>query len=466
MKKFATQFIVILLNFALGLPIIKAQTPPTRIVTKFQSILDTCADSSAPGAVMYVEKPNQWSYTWKSGVADLSNNQAIVGNEKFRAGSVSKNFLATCILKLASQNSLTLNDPLSRWLPATVTSQIPNADRITIRRLLLHTSGMADYINDFDSGLYDDIYLNRFKTYSFDTLFFKYYKRIAAKSVVPDDSARYCNTNYLLLGEIVKRVTGLPYDQYMKQTIITPLGLTNTSIPALSDSTIGTPYLHGYDVDTANNIADWSFQNVSWANSAGSMISNAKDLGIYYKSLRTGGIIPMNWVDSMMAFRALDVDIPNVQAYGYGIFRIKAGPHLFIGHTGGLPGYGSMMFYLPNYDLYVTGNFTNSNGNTNCVLREISDFMRVYTSTTTLNTDKDAIILPSPNPADASFSFDINAISTFTIANAQGQVVVQKTLAAGQHTVETATLPSGMYMISVYDPKRQIRQTKKLSVVH
>jgi CubicO group peptidase (beta-lactamase class C family) len=309
---------------------------------------------------------------------------------------------------------------------------------------LLHTTGIGDYVNDLDSGLFDDIYNNRFKTYSFDTLFQKYYKRIAANNTFPDDSARYSNTNYLLLGEIVKRVSGLPYDQYMKQNIITPLGLTNTSVPALSDSTIGLPYLHGYDVDTANNISDWSYQNVSWANSAGSVISNAKDLGIYYKSLRTGGIIPANWVDSMMTFRAFDVDLPSVQTYGYGIFRIKAGPYLFVGHTGGLPGYGSMMFYLP----------------------KISDFMKVYTSTVTLNTDKDAVILPSPNPADAAFSFDINAISTLTISNAQGQIVVQKTLAAGQHTIETTTLPNGMYMVSVYDAKRQIRQTKKLMIMH
>jgi D-alanyl-D-alanine carboxypeptidase len=466
MKKFATQLIITLLNLALGLPIVTGQTPPTKIITKFQSILDTCAEASAPGAVMYVEKPNQWSYTWKSGVANISNNQAIVGNEKFRIGSVSKNFLATCILKLASQNSLTLNDPISRWLPTTITSQIPNAERMTIRRLLLHTTGIGDYVNNLNSGLYDDIYNNRFKTYSFDTLFQKYYKRIAASNTFPDDSARYSNTNYLLLGEIVKRVSGLPYDQYMKQNIITPLGLTNTSVPALSDSTIGLPYLHGYDVDTANNISDWSYQNVSWANSAGSVISNAKDLGIYYKSLRTGGIIPTNWVDSMMTFRAFDVDLPSVQTYGYGIFRIKAGPYLFVGHTGGLPGYGSMMFYLPNYDLYVTGNFTATNGDVNCVLRGISDFMKVYTSIATLNTDKDAVILPSPNPADAAFSFDINAVSALTISNAQGQIVVQKTLAAGQHTIETTTFPNGMYMVSVYDAKRQIRQTKKLMVMH
>jgi D-alanyl-D-alanine carboxypeptidase len=464
-KKFKMKRIIATITIAfIGLQT-QAQNVPPVIKDSFQSILDKCVSASAPGGIMHVEKPGAWAHTWTSGVSDITNNQAIVGNEKFRIGSVSKNFLATAVLKLASTNALNLNDTIGKWLPTGITNLIPYASQINIRQLLLHTSGLADYLNNVNSGLlWNLLFVNRYEQYSFDTLMYNYYSTVSANNVAPNDSARYTNTGYLLLGEIVKQVSGLAYEQYLQQQIFTPLGLNNTSIPAANDTLMLAPYLHGYDSDTGTVLKDWTNQNMSWANAAGSIISTAQDLAKYFKALRAGSIIPLNWVDSMNNFQAVDADQGGTLINGYGIFKVEQGNYKFIGHTGSLPGYASYMFYLPKYDFYVTGNFNYTYGADNCVLANITDFMEKYVPATVNDNALSNKINAYPNPTTNNISFNVPGNTAVQLVDAVGKVIWQNNNPMQNEILQVSQFGSGLYHLIFMDKTTGQKVTEKISV--
>jgi D-alanyl-D-alanine carboxypeptidase len=158
----------------------------------------------------------------------------------------------------------------------------------------------------------------------------------------PGQRYMYCNTNYVLLGMIIEKVTGSTVGQQITTRIIDKLGLKNTSFPTTNQ--MPSPYMHGYLAATgqpndSGNVQDFSIYNPSpfWA--AGAMIGNVDDLKIWAQALSTGQLVSKAMHDEQVKFAP-----PNTSGYGLGVMGAAG---RLVGHSGEVPGYNSSMYYFP-----------------------------------------------------------------------------------------------------------------------
>ena len=157
----------------------------------------------------------------------------------------------------------------------------------------------------------------------------------------PGEGFGYCNTNTILLGLVVEKVSGQPLHDYIRDHISTPLGMSDTIFP--TDNTFPEPHAQGYTIQTANatetTATDW---DPSWGWAAGAMISTLEDMHIWAPALATGKLL----TPQMQAQRLQTVGAPGLppqDGYGLGIFNLAG----WVGHNGSLPGYQTVAVYLP-----------------------------------------------------------------------------------------------------------------------
>jgi D-alanyl-D-alanine carboxypeptidase len=295
-----------------------------------QAALDAMADGAASGVMAEVRDPD-WVWRGASGVAKLGTSRPVPVNGRFRVGSVTKSFVATVLLQLVGERRLALADPVDRWLPGV----LPDGDQITVRHLLQHTSGVFNY-TDRLSELYPtvpDLVASRYRTWRPNEL-------LALTTgqpplFEPGTSWSYSNTNYILLGLIVRRVTGNDYATEVRRRILLPLGLHDTEVPGTNPFIAG-PHSHGYlplERDGSLIPVDITVLNPSVAWAAGEMLSTTNDLNRFYGALNGGRLLrPALLAQMRTSFLSAD--------YGLGLqtLTLPGGITLW-GHTGGIFGY-------------------------------------------------------------------------------------------------------------------------------
>jgi len=328
---------------------------------------------------------------------------------------------------------------------------IPYGSSITIRHLLNHTSGMADAVDDTNSTLFTRFFENPFQQFNFDSIMFNDFPLLSPTNPPDDTLAHYTNTGYWLLGKIVESATGMGYDQYITQNIITPLGLTNTYIPSFSDSSISAPYVHGYDLNPFTGVVtDFSYQSISLPYSAGSVISNVSDLITFYKNLRNGNIIPINWVDSMQNCYGHN-PVDSIMYYGYGTLRVLMASHGidWIGHTGGICGYVTYMFYMPAINSYITCNFSSEASNpTNLYYKIMKYLQSLQTGVAGVSINNESLKI-YPNPANDYLTVEALPKSDIEILNIEGQIIKRLITNDNFTTVDLSNLSGGVYTMRI-----------------
>ncbi|TAE59659.1 MAG: class A beta-lactamase-related serine hydrolase, partial [Bacteroidetes bacterium] len=275
-------------------------------------------ETIAPGLIVRIYNPGNWEWSFADGIRNVGTGSPATPGLVFRAASLSKIFCATAVLKLASEGTLSLDDNIGEWLPASYVAQIENNSQITIRRLLTHTSGLDE--PQFGTSLAGN-FLGAPQINYRDSIL----QIIANQSGSPFGVGNfyYSNANFNLLAEIVKNASGIPYQQYLQQAIIQPLGLSETYLDSLPLATGFNGYipcitLVNCPLPDPFTLLDYSQANVGWGYGAADISSTTKDLIQFYYALQNGQIIPPNWVDSLTAH---SVDAANSFAnkrYGYG----------------------------------------------------------------------------------------------------------------------------------------------------
>lgn len=205
-----------------------------------QTVLDDLVQAGAPGAVAQV-RSGAVTRNFTSGVADLITRRPPRPDVHVRIGSVTKVFVATVILQLVAEGRLHLSDTVEQLLPGVVTGNGNDGSAITVRMLLNHTSGLYDYTSD--QNFSDLFYQNPFLYFTANDLV-----RIATShspDFAPGTKWEYSNTNYILLGMVIDRVTRHTYATEITRRIIKPLGLRETYL-AGHDPNIRAPHMHGY----------------------------------------------------------------------------------------------------------------------------------------------------------------------------------------------------------------------------
>ncbi|QFZ17937.1 serine hydrolase domain-containing protein [Saccharothrix syringae] len=275
---------------------------------------------------------NHWASAALVRVTDATGTTAHAAGEArvdghFRIGSVTKTFVATVVLQLVDEGRVALDDPVARYVDG-----VPKGDRITVRQVLDHTSGLYDYAHDEGWSTNRWRGTARFRSYRPQELLDAAFSH--PSNFDPGQGWRYSNTNYVVAGRIIERITGRPYGAEITTRIIEPLGLEHTSLPG-NRPTLPHPHARGY-TEVDGRLVDATLMNPSLDWAAGEMISTTSDLDRFLEALLGGHLTS---AESLAAMRTT-TPTGSIFAYGLGLQRydLPCGRSVW-GHGGELIGY-------------------------------------------------------------------------------------------------------------------------------
>ncbi|MGW7520772.1 serine hydrolase domain-containing protein [Streptomyces sp. NPDC054796] len=275
------------------------------------------------------------------GVADQATGERARPGDRFRIASTTKTFVATVVLQLVGEDRLSLDDTVEHWLPGVVSGNGNDGSAVTVRQLLQHTSGLHDYAADLPQFTSKAGYLaDRYTTWPPERLVATALRH--APDFAPGAGWSYSNTNYLLAGMIIEKITGHSWNQEVTSRIIRPLGLHDTLAPTTNPRMPGR-HLHGFSAfDEAGPAIDVTALNPSAGGAAGAMISTTADLSRFYRALLGGRLLPPAQLAAMKTtVRAPELDPAWAGVrYGLGLMEVPLScGGTYYGHGGDVPGY-------------------------------------------------------------------------------------------------------------------------------
>jgi D-alanyl-D-alanine carboxypeptidase len=297
------------------------------LATQLQQQLDALVAAGVPGALVLVRTRDR-TIRLASGYGNLAPRTPMRTTDRFRVGSETKTFVATVVLQLVGEHKLSLTDTVERWLPGLV----PGGERISLRQLLNHTSGLFDYAEDKAFGRQ---LANRTKVWTPRQLV-----GIATAHTplfAPGARWSYSNTGYILLGLIVEKASGNTLQSELQRRIFAPLRLRATSFD--TQPRITGRHAHGYTRDGKSGLVDVSVVTPSLLWAAGAIVSTADDLVRFHRGLFRGRLL------RPALLRAMTTTVPvsaagGPQAYGLGLIVSRYGScGVFRGHGGETFGY-------------------------------------------------------------------------------------------------------------------------------
>lgn len=303
--------------------------------TDVQNILQRLTTTDgAPGALLEVRDAHDRTVL-TSGVANIETRAPMAGNSRFRIGSMTKTFVATVVLQLVSEDRVALDAPVEQYLPGLIRGNGNDGQNITVRQLLQHTSGIPDYLNYLSLEQVLKEPLAHYNSLDLVQI------ALAHPPLFPPGSDwEYVNTDYLLAGMLIEKVTGRPYGEAVDQRIIGPLGLRDTSVPGDEPSIPG-EHPQGYGKQGNASPIDLSEFNPSIAGAAGGMISSAADLNQFLGSLINGHLLRQPELQAMMTTRSTGNSYQDAYGLGLQSTPLPCGG-LYWGHDGGIPGFQTM----------------------------------------------------------------------------------------------------------------------------
>ncbi|WP_346861132.1 serine hydrolase domain-containing protein [uncultured Draconibacterium sp.] len=280
------------------------------------------------GIIVYVDQAGKPPAFYAAGYNNRENKVPADPHTLFKIASISKLYIATAVAKLVNKQTLDLDKTLAAYLPE-FAERIENADKITLRMLVQHRSGIPNY-TDHPDYPWDHPFKNNSDTYQLVL--------DMPADFEPDEKYSYSNSNYLLLGEIMDKTLGYSHHDYIRNEILKPLELTHTysllSEVSLVDVMSG--YFVGYEPDIKGN---------DFIQPGGSMVATAQDVGVFLRALNDGSLLND---DEQAIYSAI---------YEYG-------------HTGLLPGYSSIARYHKDIDAVVV-QFVNTSGGKTWSITEV-----------------------------------------------------------------------------------------------
>ncbi|MEE1793088.1 serine hydrolase [Streptomyces sp. BE308] len=285
-----------------------------------------------PGALASVTDRDGRTRHYTAGIGDLATGAKVPRDGRIRIGSNTKSFTAVVVLQLVGEGRIRLDAPVDTYLPGLVRGEGIDGSRITVRHLLQQTSGLPNYSN----------YLGEEVRY------------FAPRELVdialqhkagfePGKKWEYSNTNYVLAGLIVEKVTRNPLAKEMDRRIIKRIGLRHTYFPAPGDATVRGPHPKGYYQDSVGApLTDVTEIDPSWGWAAGQLISTDSDLNRFFGALLRGHLLrPAQLAQMRGATRPADKTFGPGARYGLGIVSrpLPCDGGIYWGHGGSFPGY-------------------------------------------------------------------------------------------------------------------------------
>lgn len=303
-----------------------------------------------PAVALSVLRHGKPVYARAFGWANLELRSPVSTESVFRIGSVTKQFTAAAIVQLAERGGLSLDEPVMRHLP-----ELPRADRVTIRQLLTHTSGVHDFTR---AKLFDERE-TRF-SHTTDEMVEFIARQDPNYDFDPGTRWSYSNSGYYLLGAIIERVSKATLRDYMRANIFDPLDMKQSDIDV--ETMVVRGRVAGYDRDSkaASGFSNTSFVSMSVPGGAGAMISTLGDLTRWSQGLASGRVVSHAGLAQMTAagrladgrnatdvpFRATQHPRDGLRGYGFGLRLGEDAGRRWVGHPGAINGF---MVWLKRY---------------------------------------------------------------------------------------------------------------------
>lgn len=293
--------------------------------------------ADGPGVAILVARDGKVLFEQGYGLGDRGSKVPVTPQTIFRIGSVTKQFTAAAILRLAEQGKLCVDDPLEKFFPG-----YPRAEGVLLRNMLNHTSGLHDYTSK------SEFLLLVSKPVAVPTAI-KWF-RDDPPDFRPGTKFEYSNTNYFLLGEIVAKVSGQTLGDFLQTQFFERLGIRDTGVYDNSkpprDEAKGYTWLDGKLVPAP----DWE---MTWAGGAGAVYSNVEDLWRWTEALQRWNILKQESLREMLKEVSLPSGERPAVRYGFGLYHDEMGGLPVVEHNGGLNGFLSLVTWFPDQKVTI-----------------------------------------------------------------------------------------------------------------
>jgi CubicO group peptidase (beta-lactamase class C family) len=325
MKKTFLLTVAILL---LSMPFVKAQTDVQK-AAKIDSILQVYTNKNMFCGSALVAKGGKVLLSKGYGMANFSYDVPNTNTTKFKLASVSKQFTAMAIMMLEEKGKLSTEDKLSKYL-----SDYPLGDKITLRNLLTHTSGIADFTG---LPLYDSV-MTLPHTMMQE---FNYVKKLPLE-FGPGAKFKYSNTGYVLLSYIIEQVSKKTYGDFIKENIFIPLQMKNSGLYTNNEvlKNVAVGYTNNNGVIEQANYIDMSIPT-----GAGALYSTVEDMYLWDRSWYTEKLVKKSTLEKML--------VPYKEDYAYGWMVDTFKTHKWVFHTGGIQGFATVINRFPDDDVCI-----------------------------------------------------------------------------------------------------------------
>jgi D-alanyl-D-alanine carboxypeptidase len=325
---------VVLLLLAAPAHAAPAGTVPKPDLDGVKDVLRTALKQGAPGAMARIDDHGSVARA-AAGVADRKSGRTISDADRFRIGSVTKVFSAVVLMQLADEGKVGLDTSVDHYLPGLLPDRT-----ITVRQVLGHRSGLYDYTNDMFASAVSGFEAVRSKVFTYRQLMDRSLRH--KRTNAPGAAYAYSNTNFVVAGMLIEKLTGHSVRTEYENRIIKPLGLRDT-LYVHPDKKIPGRHADGYlTPDKAGSpLVDATEQTMSWAQSAGALISSTRDLNSFLSALLGGRLMSPAQLKQMERM----VPVNSSQSYGLGLRsrHLSCGVSVY-GHTGAVQGYYTYAF--------------------------------------------------------------------------------------------------------------------------
>jgi CubicO group peptidase (beta-lactamase class C family) len=337
MNRLARRACLLLLPLAFGLAAAEPATDRD-LAEQAQALLDAAVpDADGPGIAVLVARGDEVLFRGARGMASIELGVPLSPDHVFRIGSVTKQFAAAGLLRLVDDGKVALDDPLSKFLP-----DYPGGEAITIAQLLNHTSGIQSYTDI--PGYMDQEIRKDLDTSALIAVF-----KDAPVAFAPGTAWSYNNSGYVLVGAVIEKASGMPWQRWLEQVQFKPAGLEHTRSGATRSVIPG--HASGYSAGVDGSVSVAGPLSMTQPHAAGALVSTVDDLHRWNRALHGGRVISADSYRRMITPEGKAGEAPN--RYGFGIQAGSVRGRSALEHGGGINGFLSSLIYLPESEVTV-----------------------------------------------------------------------------------------------------------------
>ena len=329
--------IFLVLCWLLTSPVSAAASASNDALARYAAqVLETAyPDANAPGAAVLVARGDEVVFRDARGMASVELGVPLSADHVFRLGSVTKQVAAAGVLKLVEEGKVSLDDPLSKFLP-----EYPDGDAISVRMLLDHTSGIRSYTSI--PGVMDGPIQRDLSTEQLIDSF-----KDEPADFAPGEEWSYNNSGYVLVGAVIEQASGQPWHAYLGQALFDPLGMAHTGYGDQAQALIP-GHVTGY-TKGADGTVRARYLSMTQPHAAGALVSTVDDMLLWNRALHGDGLLQPSSHAAMVEL----VGKAGESNYGFGIVVGELRGQTLYEHGGGIFGFSTHLMYLPDSELTV-----------------------------------------------------------------------------------------------------------------